>query len=201
MFAGARHWDPRWWPGTRLLSEVLLNQVDHVLQNKGIPFCRFADDYHLFAPTLDAAYSCLIFLSEVLHKSYGLTLQKLKTRVMKQREFLSSTGSVDVGGAGSEDEEIARFLKIKLRYNPYAINARRSTDSLAAEMSSFDILGMLSREMAKSRVNEAVTRKLTKAVRFLDPNRRNNAVRRLISREHCDTSPVFARQYACARYL
>jgi nucleoside phosphorylase len=177
-------------PAARLLAEALLNQIDHVLRDKGIPFCRFADDYHLFAPSLDSAYSRLILLSELLQKN-GMTLQKLKTRILTQKEFLSSTGTVERLGS-SDDEEIARFLTIKVRYDPYAPNARENYNRLAQEMKSFDILGMLSREMAKSRVNELVTRRLTKAVRFLDPAARNSAIKKLIARDKAGIlAPVF----------
>ncbi|WNG57567.1 hypothetical protein F0U59_24485 [Archangium gephyra] len=177
-------------PAARLLAEVLLNQTDHVLRDKGIPFCRFADDYHLFAPSLDSAYSRLILLSELLQQ-HGMTLQKLKTRILTPREFLGSTGTVERPG-NSEDEEIARFLTIKVRYDPYAPNARENYNRLAQEMKSFDILGMLTREMAKSRVNELVTRRLTKAVRFLEPSARNSAVKKLIDRDKAAIlAPVF----------
>jgi hypothetical protein len=177
-------------PASRLFSKALLNQTDQVLVDKGIPFCRFADDYHIFAPTLDVAYSRLILLSELL-QHHGMTLQKLKTRIFTQREFQSSAATVGRPGA-SDDEEIARFLTIRLRYDPYDDNAKENYDRLAEEVQSYNILGMLTREMAKSRINEVVTRRLTKAVRFLQPDPRDAAIRKLISKENAALiAPVF----------
>lgn len=36
-------------PAARLLSELLLNRIDRLLLSHGIPYCRFVDDFHLFA--------------------------------------------------------------------------------------------------------------------------------------------------------
>ena len=69
-------------PAARILSELTINQVDRLLLGRGIPFTRFADDYHLFAGTREDAYRHLIFLSEKLSLNQGLTLQKSKTRIM-----------------------------------------------------------------------------------------------------------------------
>ena len=49
-------------PASRLLSELVLNQTDSLLKSNGIKFCRFVDDYHLFADSekrhLMHCYSC-----------------------------------------------------------------------------------------------------------------------------------------------
>jgi Reverse transcriptase (RNA-dependent DNA polymerase) len=53
-------------PAARLLSEITINQVDKLLNSKGIVFTRFADDYHLFSQSKEDAYRFLIYLSEKL---------------------------------------------------------------------------------------------------------------------------------------
>ena len=75
-------------PAARILSELVLNQIDRLLRSTGITFCRFADDFHMFCDTTEDAYANLIFLSEKLLKNQGLQLQKSKTRIMSSAEFL-----------------------------------------------------------------------------------------------------------------
>lgn len=177
-------------PAARLLAEVVLNKTDHVLRDKGIPFCRFADDYHLFADSLDSAYTRLISLSELLRQE-GLTLQKLKTRILTQKEFARSTGPTESARDDGE-KELTQFLSLKLRFDPYASNAAEQYNQLAHEIEAFDILGMLSREMAKSRINELATKRLVRAVKFLKPGSRNQAVKELISKDRASVlAPVF----------
>ena len=43
-------------PAARILSELLLNQIDSLLRLEGIEFCRFADDYHLFSDSYEGAW-------------------------------------------------------------------------------------------------------------------------------------------------
>ncbi|MBU6404110.1 MAG: RNA-directed DNA polymerase, partial [Proteobacteria bacterium] len=47
-------------PASRLLSELVLNRTDRLLVSDGLCFCRFADDYHIFANTEEDAYRALV---------------------------------------------------------------------------------------------------------------------------------------------
>jgi hypothetical protein len=50
-------------PAARLLAEIALARVDALLEAKGIPFTRYADDYRLFAKSHNDAYRALLFLA------------------------------------------------------------------------------------------------------------------------------------------
>ncbi|MDZ4782694.1 MAG: RNA-directed DNA polymerase [Planctomycetia bacterium] len=78
-------------PAARLLSELVLDQIDKLLKGEGIQFTRFADDYHLFVDSLEDAYRALIILSEKLYLNQGLTLQRSKTRILSGTEFISTS--------------------------------------------------------------------------------------------------------------
>jgi hypothetical protein len=78
-------------PAARLLSELLLNQIDLLLRLDGIQFCRFADDYHLFCDSYEDAFRSLVYLSEKLLLNQGLQLQKAKTRIMSGQEFIATS--------------------------------------------------------------------------------------------------------------
>jgi hypothetical protein len=165
-------------PAARLLSELLLNRTDRLLVADGIAFVRFADDYHVFAPTRAAAYDALRHISEVLLRNEGLTLQKGKTRIMTRAEFRGSSLFED--RVLPEATPYRAFLAISLRFDPYSPTRIADYEALRAEVERFDITGMLARELQKSRVNPALTRRLLQSLRFLSPSSRDSAVLSLL---------------------
>lgn len=78
-------------PAARLLSELVLNQVDQLLKLEGVDFCRFADDFHIFAESMEDAFAKLLSLTEKLQRNEGLQLQKSKTRIMSAAEFIATS--------------------------------------------------------------------------------------------------------------
>jgi hypothetical protein len=168
-------------PAARLLSELLLNRVDRLLATAGITFCRYSDDYHIFAATAEDAYGHLVFLSEKLLENEGLLLQKAKTRVMSAEEFLNT---VDVPADSSEDTkaewESRQFMRLRLHFDPYAATAKVDYENLKDELSKFDIVGMLTREMNKTRVHQALARRLISALQYLEEPVLNAAVLSLV---------------------
>lgn len=166
-------------PAARLLSELLLNRVDRLLLAHGIVFCRFADDYRLFATSQEEAYQHLIFLTEKLFENEGLALQKSKTLIMSNDEFLSTRAIPAADGVEPETEEQS-FLMLRLHYDPYSPTADADYEALQAELQRYDILGMLMRQMGKSRIDQQLTKRLIRAVRFLDGELRDRAALSLI---------------------
>jgi hypothetical protein len=163
-------------PGARLLSEALLNQTDKLLRFKGIKFCRFADDYHIFTNSEADAFDALLFLSEKLVSNEGLVLQKAKTRIISAAEF-KNTSPVSVR-ARNQDENISAqaLLSLSLRFDPYSVTAEEDYETLKSEINKFDILGLLRREVAKSQIDITVTRQIVKSLKFLDGSVRGQAV-------------------------
>lgn len=186
QFSGGRSYGvPIGGPAARLLSELLLNRTDRLLAAQELTFCRFADDYHIFTNSLDEAYTALASLSEKLLRNEGLALQKAKTRILTTSEFKSSS-IFDP----EEKGEAQGFLRMSLRYDPYSPTAEEDYEKLKAQVESFDIAGMLGREIRKSRIHTALTRKLVSAVRFLDEGPRDDTVRTLIDNLRV-LAPVF----------
>lgn len=178
-------------PAARLLSELVLNRTDKLFVQNGLQFCRFADDYHVFAASREEAYQNLVFISEKLLRNEGLSLQKAKTRILSAKEFISTSGALAEKGGDEEGESEARqFLKMSLRFDPYSETAEKDYEDLKKEVRKFDIQGMLNREIGKSRVHSAVTKKLIGAVRFLDAKIKNDVAQSLV--ENFDVlAPVF----------
>ena len=168
-------------PAARLLSELLLNSVDTLLVTAGIPFCRFADDYHLFADTQEQAYRHLLFLSEKLYENQGLTLQKAKTRLMSAAEFRATSAFARDRKPASEEEAAEwGFLNLKVHFDPYEPAAAAAYQKLKKELAKHDVLGMLARELQKSRPSPHLTRRLLEAMKYLEPRYHNEAVKTLL---------------------
>jgi reverse transcriptase-like protein len=185
-------------PAARLLSEITINQVDRLLQSKGIVFTRFADDYHLFAQTKEDAYRNLIFLSEKLFINQGLTLQKSKTRIMTSTEFKATSPvreeqkpEEEQAADAAIDHSRANLMRFSLRFDPYSPTADDDYEALKAEVRKFDIIGMLKEELAKSRVHTSLARKIISAIKFLEGKPKQDAV--LSVMDNCDVLyPIFS---------
>jgi len=178
---GAPYGLPVGGPAARLLSELLLSHIDGLLSTKGITFCRYADDYHLFSSTQEEAYRHLRFLAEKLIENEGLSLQKSKTRIMTVKEFTAASEfSIAEDAREPGEKEGKSLLSLRLYYNPYSPTAEEEYEELRKSVDAFPIEEMLSREMKKSRIHQAHTKKLISALRFVSPEKRNTVFRALI---------------------
>jgi Reverse transcriptase (RNA-dependent DNA polymerase) len=175
-------------PAARILSELVLNQIDRLLRTEGITFCRFADDFHIFCRSNEDAYASLIFLSEKLLRNQGLQLQKSKTRIMSSAEFAATSpirpddGTIPLSEPKSSDpQERARgLMQLSLRFDPYSPTRDTDYAALRAEIERFDVLGLLRDELLKSRVHISLARKIITAVKYLDSTARDDAITTLI---------------------
>ncbi len=185
-------------PAARILSELVLNQIDRLLRAEGIKFCRFADDFHLFCSTRDDAYSSLLFLSDKLLQNQGLQLQKSKTRLMSSREFIT-TSPFHLDDEASPDDSIkpdiparARsLLRFSLRFDPYSPTAHDDYELLRREIERFDILELLKSELSKTRIHISLAKKVIHAIKFIEEDKCEEAVLALIDNSEL-LYPVFS---------
>lgn len=68
---------------SRILAELVLNRTDRLLYSKEIRFCRFVDDYHIFAKTKEELYSHLLYL--LLYRNLKRELFLLKNLYKRLR--------------------------------------------------------------------------------------------------------------------
>ncbi|MEO0667769.1 MAG: RNA-directed DNA polymerase [Pseudomonadota bacterium] len=71
---------------SRILSEAALLAVDRQLQEQGISYLRYVDDFRFFAGSRAEAYDIVRLLSELLAEE-GLTLNNRKTNIFKIQSF------------------------------------------------------------------------------------------------------------------
>ena len=154
----------------------------------------------MFANSRDDAYQALIFLSDKLFVNQGLSLQKSKTRILTAAEFRATSPIQDVREA---EEDTARegsigdtlppnaLFRFSVVFDPYSPTAEEDYAHLKETLGRFDIMGLLSSELQKTRIHAALSRKIIQAVRYLDDDIRNEAVRSML--ENCEVLyPIFS---------
>ncbi len=107
---------------SRILAEVALIEVDNYLISKGIDFCRFVDDYRIFAKNAFEAHSNLALLTLKLSKE-GMFLNTQKTKVKDISVYNKPNLGSDMNNAQSKvtfdkvDDEHPNLPKIIRGYS------------------------------------------------------------------------------------
>jgi len=153
---------------SRILAEVLLNSIDQVMLNKKISYCRFVDDFILFAESREDAYRKLTWCAEFLLKNEGLALQKNKTLIQSKSEFIAHAKATIEGEEGDTNKEKTSFLKLHIHYDPYSATAEEDYIELKKKLSQFDIVSLIKSEVKKSKIHQAFGKQLMNAVSYLE---------------------------------
>ncbi|WP_249975806.1 RNA-directed DNA polymerase [Vreelandella olivaria] len=163
-------------PAARMLAELALDSLDHILLINGIKFKRYVDDFIIFCETKEDAHSVLTFISRKLMENEGLTLQKHKTNILSKDEFTSLTQSKLFGLDEDEGSPMkAKFMSLPIRFDPYSQNAAEQYEEIKEALSDFDLLGMLSDELQKSKINQPFSKQLVRAFAAVDDRVLSNA--------------------------
>jgi len=153
---------------SRILAEALLNSIDQLMLNKKIPFCRFVDDFIIFANSKEEAYRKLTWCADFLLKNEGLALQKNKTLIQSKSEFISHAKATLEGEEGETNKSKSSFLKLHIHYDPYSATAEEDYNELTKKLKQFDIVSIIKSEVKKSRIHQALGKHLMNAVSFLE---------------------------------
>jgi hypothetical protein len=106
----------------RLLAECLLTDIDQAMVDADIDFCRFNDDYRIFATSQAEAYKHIVFLAGILYSNLGLSLQTEKTTVLSRRQFvekyLESPVDRELNSLHDRFKEILELLGMDESYEP-----------------------------------------------------------------------------------
>lgn len=77
---------PQGSPVSPILSNIVLNELDHELESRGHRYCRWADDFIILVKSPRAADRVMKGISSFLEDGLGLLVNKEKSRVAPARE-------------------------------------------------------------------------------------------------------------------
>lgn len=179
-------------PAARILAELALNHTDFHLNSRGLTFCRYADDYTIFCNSESDAYKTLILLSEKLSNDQ-LGLQKDKTKIMTSDEFIEIHHFLDPKPQDDEDsDDEQKLLNLSIRFDPYSATAQDDYAALKEAVRELDIVGILSREVNKTRIDQTVTKQAINAIKAISEDDQVQAIKILLDQNNLITlSPVF----------
>ena len=72
---------PQGGPMSPILANILLNEMDKMLDERGVKFCRYADDCIIFAKSERAAHRIYESISKYIEKKLFLQINKEKTSI------------------------------------------------------------------------------------------------------------------------
>ena len=166
-------------PAARMMAELVLNQIDQLLMARGISFCRFVDDFHIFAETEQDAYKAIQVLSELLIMNQGLSLQKSKTRIIPSNEF-NNTFPEHLKPDATPKSDRERLFSLALNYDPYSPSAEDDYKTLKNSLEQIDFLALLNEELSKSQAHTPTISKLIKALKITEGKVRSQAIATLL---------------------
>lgn len=105
---------PQGSPVSPVLSNIVLNELDHELQRRGHRYCRWADDFLILLKTERAARRVMESVTTFLEQSLGLPVNRDKSQValVKDVEFL---GFQILGGKIRISTEARKRFKDQVR--------------------------------------------------------------------------------------
>ncbi|HEY5125050.1 MAG TPA: RNA-directed DNA polymerase [Ignavibacteria bacterium] len=131
---------------SRLLAELVLDDVDRGLLSENSIFCRYIDDYRIFCTTKKEAHAKLSFLANILYENHGLTLQQHKTRIIAtenfNKDYLMSDEKKEVNNLKDKFSDI--ISELGLEDDPYKeINYNDLTDEQKAKVDSLNLVEII----------------------------------------------------------
>lgn len=164
FFAGRSFGLPVGGQGARVLSELVLNQVDAALTAKGVHWHRYVDDYVLIAKNSAEAYRALGIAAHAL-MDYGLSLNKSKTVFLSSKHYSDYVTSQ----LGGDDVEAAKLRSIDLKFDPYSDSPDEDYESLVETVETLDVRQLLNRELEKSLPDSFLVTQIGRTMRLHEP--------------------------------
>jgi group II intron reverse transcriptase/maturase len=118
---------PQGSPVSPILSNIVLNELDHELERRRLKYCRWADDFVILVKTERSAKRVLESISRYLENELGLIVNAEKSKAVKVIEitFLGIQFS-SVGNIKISDKSLKKFRdkvrKLTKRNNPKSMH-------------------------------------------------------------------------------
>lgn len=153
---------------SRMLAEAYLIKADNFLTENNIPFCRFVDDYILFADTLQEAHQLINYCTNFFYKALGLSMAKHKTNIMTDAEFKKHVRMIFDEVKEDENSPRSSVLKLNLNVDHYSLTAEDDLKDLKGQVAGSGIISLLKSECKKTRINQMFSKQLVRTLKFLE---------------------------------
>jgi len=145
---------------SRLLAELVIDDVDRNLLSEGFVFCRYVDDYRIFCNSPEEAYKRLAGLANLLFESHGLTLQSQKTNVFPSHEFVAKVIETEerkeLSALVENFSAIVSYLGLD---NPYEeINYDELPDDVRKQIDGLNLGGLLQQQLDSDEIDIPMTK-------------------------------------------
>lgn len=151
----------------RILAEVMMTPVDRALDDEGVIWHRYVDDFTLITPSQEDAYRALSILSHIL-ADYGLSLNRTKTTILKFKHYTdyvkSQLGTAEPDAAGS-------LRDLDLYFDPYSDREQSEEmyEELRDAVTAINIQLLLELELQKAQPDTYLVTQIGRAIRFHSP--------------------------------
>lgn len=171
-------------PLSPLLSNVVLDELDKELEQRGLEFCRFADDCNIFAKTERAAKRIMESIKKFIEKKLKLKVNEDKSKVAKsdQVKFLGMTiinGTIAISKAAI-NKAMEKVKELIPRGSNLPIEL--SIDKINSWYQGWASYFKMTQYPSQLRKIEAHIRRRLRARLVSQQKKRRNLVRKLIKR-------------------
>lgn len=148
----------------RILAEVMMSPIDRALNDEGIIWHRYVDDFTVITSSREDAYHALAVLSHAL-ADYGLSLNRSKTTILTAKHYVDY---VNTQLSTSKDES-SILREIDLHFDPYSDSARADFGELIETVRSLNIQALLNLELQKGQPDTFLVAQIGRTLKFQSP--------------------------------
>jgi len=105
---------PQGSPLSPILSNIVLNELDHKLEERGLHYCRWADDFVIAVKSERAAHRVMEVTIRFLEEELGLTVNREKSRVAPVKD-ITFLGFQILRGKIRVSNQARTQFKVKIR--------------------------------------------------------------------------------------
>lgn len=163
----------------RILAEVMMSPIDQSLNDAGLVWHRYVDDFTLICKAQQDAYKALSVLSHTL-ADYGLSLNRTKTTILSAKHYRDY---VDVQFGNSDDQSIA-LREIDLHFDPYSNSAINEYSKLKETVAELDVEFLLDLERNKTQPDTFVVAQISRTLKFHSAQTAINLCRTMLDPEN-----------------
>ncbi len=153
---------------SRILAEAYLIRSDNFMKENGIKFCRFVDDYYVYAGSRNDAFSILNRCADFFQRYLGLTFQKSKTSIMSKKDFKAHSESVLEEIRKENDPARASILSFKRGADKYLEMGNEEMRDLRGRINGSELVSLLRLECTKTEINQTFSKQIVNAVQVID---------------------------------